>query len=85
VNIYIQIGIWTGLILAAFIVSWRAGYVAQLSAYVQGTRDELKKCTWPTWEELKGSTVVVAVSIALLGMFTMFADFIFNWVVARFI
>ena len=77
-NIYIKIAIWAGLILGAFIVAWRAGYIAQLSAYIQGTRDELKKCTWPTWDELKGSTVVVTISIALLGAFTMLADLIFN-------
>ena len=77
-NIYIKIAIWAGLILVAFIVAWRAGYIAQMSTYIQATRDELKKCTWPTWDELKGSTVVVTVSIVLLGGFTMFADFIFN-------
>jgi preprotein translocase subunit SecE len=81
VNIYIKIAIWAGLILAAFIVAWRAGYIAQLSTYVQGTREELKKCTWPTWDELKGSTVVVAISIVILGAFTMFADFVFTHLV----
>jgi hypothetical protein len=36
-----------------------------------GNREELKKCTWPTWEELKGSTVLIMISIALLGGFTV--------------
>ena len=36
--------------------------------------EELKKCTWPTWVELKGSTVVVMVAILLLGVFTFAAD-----------
>jgi preprotein translocase subunit SecE len=77
VNIYISIGIWAALILVAFIVLWRMGYIARLSTYVQATREELKKCTWPTWDELKGSTVVVAISIALLGGFTVVVDRIF--------
>jgi len=34
----------------------------------------LKKCSWPTWRELKDSTVVIAISIALLGAFVMAAD-----------
>ena len=38
------------------------------------TMEELKKCTWPTWEELQGSTVVVIVSVGLLGIFTVGVD-----------
>ena len=45
-----------------------------LAIYVQETREELKKCSWPTWEELKGSTVLIMISIALLGAFTEVVD-----------
>ena len=31
-----------------------------------------------TWEELKGSTVVVTISILLLGGFTVAVDFVFT-------
>jgi len=41
---------------------------------VQETRVELEKCSWPTWEELKGSTLLVFISIALLGIFTVVVD-----------
>jgi preprotein translocase SecE subunit len=40
----------------------------------------LRKCSWPTWEELKGSTALVIVSIGLLGAFTVAVDFIMNLV-----
>jgi preprotein translocase subunit SecE len=40
------------------------------------TREELRKCTWPTFDELKGSTVVVMVTIALLGAFTVGVDYV---------
>jgi preprotein translocase subunit SecE len=43
--------------------------------------EELKKCTWPTWEELNGSTIVVIVSVALLGGFTVLIDFLFASVI----
>ena len=45
------------------------------------TREELRKCTWPTLEELKGSTVVVTISIILLGGFTVGVDFVFAMLV----
>ena len=36
---------------------------------------ELKKATWPTRAELRDSTVVVIIAMALLGTFTSIADF----------
>ncbi len=70
--------IWAGLILVVFAYLWWKGHLARLGAYLRETREELRKCTWPTWDELKGATVVVAISIVLLGGFTVLADFVFN-------
>ena len=74
----IWIIIWAVVIGATFAFLWRGGHLARLTAYVQQTREELRKCTWPTWDELKGSTVIVAVSILLLGGFTVLVDFVFT-------
>ncbi|MEI6391894.1 MAG: preprotein translocase subunit SecE [Verrucomicrobiota bacterium] len=41
---------------------------------MQQTREELRKCTWPTWTELKGSTVVVTISIVILGGYIVLVD-----------
>ncbi|HXD01106.1 MAG TPA: preprotein translocase subunit SecE [Verrucomicrobiae bacterium] len=61
----------------AFVIVWRNGQLAKLANFVRETREELNKCTWPTWNELKGSTVVVMISIALLGGFTVLCDAVF--------
>lgn len=66
--------IWGGVILAIFGLLWWKGYIQRFAAYWRQTVEELKKCTWPTWDELKGSTVVVAVSIIVLGLFTFVVD-----------
>ena len=43
--------------------------------------DELKKATWPTWPELRASTVVVIIAVLILGAFTSISDFaLFNFV-----
>ena len=55
---------------------WQKGYLLRLSTYILETREELRKCTWPTWNELKGSTIVVMISIILLGAFTVGIDFV---------
>lgn len=64
-----------------FIVLWRRGAFLRISNYFRETQDELKKCSWPSWEELKGSTVVVVVAIALLGGFTVVVDFVIAMVI----
>jgi preprotein translocase subunit SecE len=70
--------IWAAVVGVIFAVLWWRGYLLQISTYVQQTREELRKCTWPTWDELKGSTVVVTVSILLLGGFIVLSDYIFT-------
>jgi preprotein translocase subunit SecE len=68
---------WIVAIGVGFLVIWRSGQLAKIVTFVRETREELNKCTWPTWNELKGSTVVVMISIGLLGGFTMLADAVF--------
>ncbi len=78
---YIWIIVWAVLILGVFAWLWRAGHLASFSNYVQQTREELRKCSWPSWADLKGSTVVVSISIILLGGFTVCVDFVFSMLV----
>jgi len=74
VNDLTKILVWVGVVGAIFAFLWWKGHLQNIATYVQQTREELKKCTWPTWAELKGSTVVVSISILLLGVFTFVAD-----------
>jgi len=69
--------IWVAVVAAIFGFLWWRGHLKQLAIYVQQTREELKKCTWPTWDELKGSTVIVMISIIILGLFTVAVDQVF--------
>jgi len=64
-----------GVVVAsvAFALMWRKGYFLKISNYVQETKEELRKCSWPTREELIESTAVVMVAI-----FTVGADFIIS-------
>ncbi len=62
------------IVVAIFGYLWWRGQIRRFAVYIQETREELRKCSWPTWQELKGSTVVIAISIALFGAFVMAAD-----------
>jgi preprotein translocase subunit SecE len=74
VSDWTKILIWAFIVGAIFAYLWWQGQVRQLATYVQETREELKKCSWPTWVELKGSTALIMISIALLGAFTEVVD-----------
>ena len=80
-NDYTKIAIWMGVLALVFGALWATGNLVRLRNYVLETREELRKCTWPSTDELKGSTVVVAISILLLGVFTMCIDFVLVHVV----
>ena len=67
--------------MAVFIYFWRQGAFVRLSNYWNETVEELKKCSWPTWDELMGHTVVVIVSVALLGGFIIIVDLVVATVV----
>ncbi len=68
--------ILAAVIAAIFGVLWWQGHLKRFAAYWEATREELRKCTWPTWAELKGSTVVVMIAVALLGGLTFVVDHI---------
>jgi len=74
-NDYIKYGL-LGALVVIVIIMWRRGMLKRLGDYVMETREELRKCSWPSVDELKGSTVVVLISIALLGVFVVAIDFV---------
>jgi preprotein translocase subunit SecE len=43
---------------------------------------ELKKSSWPTRQELIDSTLVVIVTVLILGLFVAFADLVFVRIIA---
>jgi preprotein translocase subunit SecE len=74
-NDYVKYGL-IGALVIVLVLLWRRGLLKQLGDYVVETREELRKCSWPSVDELKGSTVVVLISIALLGTFTIGIDLV---------
>ena len=43
---------------------------------------ELKKSSWPTWKELGDSTIVVIITVLILGVFVALADVVFLRIIA---
>ncbi len=56
-----------------------------MKKFFQEVKGELKKVSWPTKRELVDSTLVVIVSVFLLGIFIGIVDFFFSQAVGIFI
>ena len=71
------------VVLTIFGYLWWQGQIQRFAVYVQETREELRKCSWPSWQELKGSTLLIAITVAFLGMFVVVIDTILFHVFIR--
>jgi preprotein translocase subunit SecE len=55
--------------------------IEKVRTFYLDTVAELKKCTWPSWDELVQSTVVVVVTAFLLSLFVFGTDIVIRSVV----
>ncbi|VGO14670.1 hypothetical protein PDESU_03237 [Pontiella desulfatans] len=58
--------------------------VGSLKTFLEEVKVELLKCTWPTRKELFGQSVVVIISVIILGAFVGLCDVV-NMNLLRFI
>ena len=79
----LTIAIWVVVLGSVFAYLWWQGQIRRFAVYIQETREELKKCTWPTWEELKGSTVLITITIALMGGFVRVVDMVLVFILLQ--
>ena len=59
--------------------------IAKVKSFISEVRTEMQKVTWPTREELMGSTAVVLVTMAIISLFIGVADFVFSFILAKFL
>jgi preprotein translocase subunit SecE len=57
---------------------WSLSMLTKVTNFFREVTVELKKVSWPTRNELFGSTLVVIVSIAIMAAFIGVCDFIFS-------
>ena len=73
---YIWIIVWVVLVGGLFAWLWQGGQLVRFANYIQQTREELRKCTWPTWDELKKATTVIVIFVAVLGLVIGWMDWL---------
>lgn len=48
--------------------------------FAQEVRGEVKKVTWPSWDELRKSTVVITILVVIIGIVIGIMDWFFSLV-----
>ena len=74
------------ILLLVLYIAKKKGLLDRIRFFFLQTREELVKCSWPTRDELKGSTWMVLAAVFMLGFFTFMADlFLGDMVIQRFL
>lgn len=53
------------------------------TSFVQQVRGEMHKVSWPTWEDLRRSTMVITVFVLIIGVIIGIMDSLFSLVLIK--
>jgi len=59
------------------------GRIARFIGFLREVRNELRKVTWPTFDELKKATTVIVIFVTILGIMIGLMDSFFQLVFVR--
>ncbi len=55
--------------------------IDRIKAFLGEVKQELGKCSMPNWQEVRGSTIVIIVSMLILGLFSFVVDLGFHYLI----
>jgi preprotein translocase subunit SecE len=53
--------------------------------YIEDVQSEMKHVSWPTWPQVRSTTIVVIISTFLLSAYFFVVDFVCNSIITRII
>ena len=71
----------------AALARWRQPllvFAQKSAAYVHEVRVEVRKVSWPSWDDLRKSTLVILVIVVLVGAVIGIMDLLFQWMLIDF-
>jgi len=60
-----------------FLDKIRKSFLSKIE-FIKDTRKELNNVSWPGWREVRGTTIVVIVSVFFFGFFLFLVDQVIN-------
>jgi len=59
-------------------LGWLPRKLGELKTFFSEVKGELKKVTWPSWDEVKSTTIVVILTTFFFGFYLYFLDIAFS-------
>jgi len=84
----IQVGVGSVATTAgerAGVVSRLGGFARGMAAHLQEVRAEVHKVTWPTWDDLRRTTVIIIIFVIIIGIIIGIMDVISSRILIDFI
>jgi len=81
VNLSLIITAVAVLAAGAALVVWREPVLAfsqRSAAFMQDVRGELRKVSWPSWDDLRRSTGVITIIVIIIGILIGLMDWMFS-------
>lgn len=57
------------------------GSVGRLRGFITEVQGEMKRVTWPDWEQLRNATAVIIVFVLVVAGIIGLMDMVFRWIV----
>ena len=73
-------------VIVALLV-WREPVLAwtqRSTAFIREVRGEVRKVTWPGWDDLRRSTVVITIIVIIIGIVIGLMDWMFSMILIDF-
>jgi preprotein translocase subunit SecE len=80
-SLELAIGSAVGGLLAVALVVWRQplfAFAQRSTVYMRNVRGEMRKVSWPSWDDLRKSTVVIIVIVFIVGAVIGIMDLVFS-------
>lgn len=80
-DIVVVVGSVAALGIVAGLVVWRQpllAFVQRSAAHIEDVRAEVRKVSWPTWDDLRKSTLVIIVIVLIVGAIIGIMDLMFS-------
>jgi len=88
VDLGLVIGSVVVLAAIAALMVWRQpawAFAQKSAAYIRTVRFELGKVSWPTWDDLRKSTVVIIIIVVIVGVIIGLMDLVFSKILIDFL
>ena len=73
-------------IMALAVLVWRQpvfAFAQRSAVFMREVRAEVRKISWPTWDDLRRSTVVISFFVMVIGLIIGVMDILFSLILIR--